>query len=68
MLTITEAANEQIKEILLGEQSKFIRAFVQGGGCSGMSYGFTFDEEIPLETELDEPLNDIDISAIHKID
>jgi iron-sulfur cluster insertion protein len=44
MLTITEAANEQIKEILLGEQSKFIRAFVQGGGCSGFNYGFMLDD------------------------
>ena len=23
-----------------------LRTFVQGGGCSGMSYGFTFDEEM----------------------
>lgn len=22
-----------------------LRTFVQGGGCSGMEYGFTFDEE-----------------------
>ena len=23
-----------------------MRTFVQGGGCSGFSYGFTFDEEV----------------------
>jgi len=44
MLTITEAATEQIKEILLGEQSKYIRAFVEGGGCSGFNYGFMLDD------------------------
>ena len=45
MLTITADATEQIKEILLDEQAKFVRAFVQGGGCSGFSYGFTIEEE-----------------------
>jgi iron-sulfur cluster insertion protein len=45
MLTITEAANEQIKEILLGEQSKYVRAFVEGGGCSGFNYGFMLEDE-----------------------
>jgi iron-sulfur cluster insertion protein len=44
MLTVTEAANEQIKEILLGEQSKYVRAFVEGGGCSGFNYGFMLDD------------------------
>ena len=46
MLTVTEAANEQIKEILLGEQSKYVRAFVEGGGCSGFNYGFMLDDVV----------------------
>lgn len=45
MVTITESAAEQIKELLLGEQSKYIRAFVQGGGCSGFNYGFMLDDD-----------------------
>ena len=58
MLTITESAKTKILDILVeeGNPDLFLRTFVQGGGCSGMSYGFTFDEianeddfEIPLE-------------------
>ena len=45
MITVTEKATEQIKEIMMDEQAKYIRAFVQGGGCSGFSYGFTIDDE-----------------------
>jgi len=45
MITVTVSAIEQIKEILLGEEAKYVRAFVQGGGCSGFNYGFTLDEE-----------------------
>lgn len=37
-------AKEQISEVLLGEDAKFVRAFVQGGGCSGFNYGFTLEE------------------------
>jgi len=33
---IAEESNPNIK----------LRVFVQGGGCAGFSYGFTFDEEI----------------------
>lgn len=46
---ITDSAIEQIKEIAQGEGPNFagaLRIFVQGGGCSGFQYGFTFDEEI----------------------
>jgi iron-sulfur cluster insertion protein len=27
-----------------GNPNLMLRVFVQGGGCSGMSYGFTFEE------------------------
>lgn len=37
----------KLKEILAEENNPKIklRVFVQGGGCSGFSYGFTLDEE-----------------------
>lgn len=48
MITITESAVEKIKDILAEENNPAVklRVFVQGGGCSGFSYGFTFDEEV----------------------
>ena len=44
---ITERAAVKINEILLEENDAEIklRMYVQGGGCSGFSYGFTLDEE-----------------------
>ena len=47
MLTITESAASKIKEVIAeeGNPNLKLRMFVQGGGCSGFSYGFTFDEE-----------------------
>jgi iron-sulfur cluster insertion protein len=47
MLTITEQAQAKIADILAEENKPNlkVRAFVQGGGCSGFQYGFTLDEE-----------------------
>ena len=46
-VTITDDAFTRINELLIDEQNPNLklRVFVQGGGCSGMEYGFTFDEE-----------------------
>ena len=47
MITITESAQFKITDLLSEENNPNLklRTFVQGGGCSGMSYGFTLDEE-----------------------
>lgn len=47
MIEITENAKTKITELLIEENNPKVslRTFVQGGGCSGFSYGFTFDEE-----------------------
>jgi iron-sulfur cluster insertion protein len=44
---ITDCAFDRINELLIGEDNPNLklRVFVQGGGCSGMEYGFTFDED-----------------------
>lgn len=47
MITITESAQTKIQDLLAQENNPklMLRTFVQGGGCSGFQYGFTFDEE-----------------------
>lgn len=47
MITISESAKEKILDILAEENKPNValRTFVQGGGCSGFSYGFTLEEE-----------------------
>jgi iron-sulfur cluster insertion protein len=47
MITITDNAATKIKDIVIDEKNDALklRVFVQGGGCSGMSYGFTLDDE-----------------------
>jgi len=41
-----------------GNPNLMLRVFVQGGGCSGMSYGFTF-EEIQNEDDFDFTYEDV---------
>jgi iron-sulfur cluster insertion protein len=47
MITITENVDTKVLEILKEENdpNASLRVFVQGGGCSGMSYGFTLETE-----------------------
>ena len=47
MITITENVDTKVAEILQQENEPNIglRVFVQGGGCSGMSYGFALETE-----------------------
>ena len=46
-LVFTESAASKVKQLIdeEGNPSLKLRVFVQGGGCSGFQYGFTFDEE-----------------------
>jgi len=48
MITVTDSAVAKIKDIIAEENnpSLKLRVFVQGGGCSGMQYGFTLDEDV----------------------
>ncbi|KAF9396833.1 putative iron-sulfur cluster insertion protein ErpA 1 [Podila verticillata] len=47
-LIFTDSAANKVKQLIdeEGNTALKLRVFVQGGGCSGFQYGFTFDEEI----------------------
>ena len=49
-IDFTEEANKEITKIISerGENSYF-RISVQGGGCSGFKYNFSFDEKIEAD-------------------
>jgi iron-sulfur cluster assembly accessory protein len=46
-MVFTDAAAAKVKSLIEEEQNDNLklRVFITGGGCSGFSYGFTFDEE-----------------------
>jgi len=44
LISVTETAAEEVKKLLAQEPDKSgLRLEVRGGGCSGMSYGLSFD-------------------------
>lgn len=58
MVEITDSAKSKVIDLLNEENNPNLklRTFVQGGGCSGFQYGFTFDEDIN-EDDFEIPLN-----------
>ena len=46
-LVFTDSAADKVRQLIEeeGNPDLKLRVFVQGGGCSGFQYGFTFDEE-----------------------
>ena len=48
MITVTESAKKQAIKLMEEEglSNSFIRVGVKGGGCSGLSYDLTFDNQI----------------------
>lgn len=61
MITVLPNAVKKVKELLAEEADPNLklRVFVQGGGCSGMQYGFTFEEE------QNEDDFDIEVDGVH---
>ena len=45
-LIFTDSAADKVKALIVeeGNDDLKLRVFVTGGGCSGLQYGFTFDE------------------------
>ena len=46
MITLTKFAAKKVTTLLANKEEAGIRAAVQGGGCSGFSYGFRFDSDM----------------------
>src|SRR5690606_41796986 len=46
LIQFTDAAASKVAELIRdeGNPALMLRVYVQGGGCSGMQYGFEFDE------------------------
>jgi iron-sulfur cluster insertion protein len=62
MITISPSAQAKIKDLLSEENNPnlALRTFVQGGGCSGFSYGFTFDDTVG-EDDFEIPVDDFKV-------
>lgn len=48
LLTISEAASSRLLKMMQEKELEgyALRVFVAGGGCSGLQYGMTFDDEV----------------------
>ena len=45
-LEFTDSAKNQIEKITKSDEKKYFRISVEGGGCSGFKYNFSFDNKI----------------------
>lgn len=47
-MTLTDSAANKVRKLRDGEGNPDLklRVYITGGGCSGFSYGFTFDDEV----------------------
>ena len=47
-IQFSDRAARKVRELIVGEANDGLklRVFITGGGCSGFSYGFTFDEDV----------------------
>jgi iron-sulfur cluster assembly accessory protein len=56
VLQVTDAAIAKVKDFsakMPDAGGKPLRVFIQGGGCSGFQYGFTFDDQKPTDYVLE---------------
>ncbi|EIC20561.1 iron-sulfur cluster insertion protein ErpA [Thiorhodovibrio frisius] len=47
-LVFTNSAAAKVADLIKeeGNEELMLRVYIQGGGCSGFQYGFTFDEQV----------------------
>lgn len=62
MLTFTEKAVKKIKEFSLEEDNngKYLRVYVEGGGCAGFQYGLAFDD-VKNDSDFIEKAGDVEV-------
>ena len=55
-ISLTESAIRRVGELLAAEDGDglMLRVYVNGGGCSGFTYGFTFDDTVNDDDRLFE--------------
>jgi len=56
-VVLTESAAQKLKDTLAEKgvaETHALRVFVQGGGCGGMQYGMTFDDNPREDDEVSE--------------
>lgn len=63
MITVTDSAREQAIHLMKedGKPNLFIRVGVEGGGCSGLTYQLSFDNE---EKEGDKAFEDNGVKIV----
>jgi len=61
-MNLETGAVTKLRELIAeeGNPNLMLRVFVQGGGCSGFSYGFTLDE-VQAEDDFDFAYGDIKV-------
>jgi len=61
-MKLESAAITKLRELIAeeGNPNLMLRVFVQGGGCSGFQYGFTFDE-VKNQDDFDFVYDDITV-------
>ena len=61
-MILESSAVDKLRDLVAeeGNPDLMLRVFVQGGGCSGMSYGFTFDE-MQNEDDFDFAYEDVKV-------
>jgi len=58
-ITLTDSAVVRVTELLAAEEptgdgAMMLRVYVNGGGCSGFTYGFSFDDAVGDDDQLFE--------------
>ena len=56
IITMTTSASDKVRDLLAQENdpSLALRIFVAGGGCSGLQYGMTLDEQQDGDTVISQ--------------